>query len=458
MAHLPMGDPAYRRDLGDGLVLRWATADDTPSVTDLYAHVFRDAPDGPLNTRTALVAADYMGGRHPLVRAGDFAVAEDTRQSGIVAAAGLMQNAWELDGVGFGVGRPEIVASHPDYRNRGLVRAIFELLHARSAARGDLVQGITGIEYYYRQFGYEYALGLGGARDLDLDDIPALPEGASEPFALRPATPEDLPLVLRLYDGARRASGQTVTARLDEDYLRWAFDGSAPASYSCWDTHMITADTGEAVGYAWTHRSRRGGRWGLWGLEVRPDVSLYAALPSVLRALKALAPSVPASRPDTPPVKRLAFILGDQHRLYDALGARRLPHVSRAEAWYVRVADLPAFVRHVAPALERRLANSVLAGHTGEAKLTFYRDGLRLAFERGRLAAAEPWRAPLWGKEWGAGAHAGFPPLSFLQLLFGHRSLEEMQAMLADVWTNDEGRALLDALFPKRMSFVLPQD
>src|SRR5205809_1198915 len=72
----------------------------------------------------------------------------------------------EYDGIAFGVGQPEFVATHPDYRNRGLIRKLFEMVHARSEAEGHLVQGITGITYFYRQFGYEYALELKGAESL----------------------------------------------------------------------------------------------------------------------------------------------------------------------------------------------------------------------------------------------------------------------------------------------------
>ena len=40
--------------------------------------------------------------------------------------------------------------------------------------RGELVQGITGIPYYYRQFGYEMALDLGGGRMCYAPQIPEL--------------------------------------------------------------------------------------------------------------------------------------------------------------------------------------------------------------------------------------------------------------------------------------------
>ena len=102
--------------------------------------------------------------------------------------------------------------------------------------------------------------------------------------------------------------------------------------------------------------------------------------------------------------------------------------------------------------LEARLAGSVAAGHSGELRLDFYRGGLRLVFADGRLVTAEAWRAPIWE----AKATGGFPPLVFLQLLFGHRSLAELRHAFPDVWADDEGRPLLEALFPPQRSWVMP--
>jgi hypothetical protein len=120
------------------------------------------------------------------------------------------------------------------------------------------------------------------------------------------------------------------------------------------------------------------------------------------------------------------------------------------------VPGLPEFIRHIAPALERRLADSIMAGHSGELRLDFYRGGLRLAFEGGRLTTAESWsvRAVSWGPK----PQAGFPPLVFLQLLFGHRSLAELRYAFPDVWAEDDARPLLEALFPAQPSWVLPLD
>ena len=49
MATHAMSEPAYRRDLGGGLVLRWSTAADVEGIGQLYSFVFRNKPEAPLN-------------------------------------------------------------------------------------------------------------------------------------------------------------------------------------------------------------------------------------------------------------------------------------------------------------------------------------------------------------------------------------------------------------------------
>ena len=458
MSKLSLGDATYRRDLGGGLVLRWSTSGDIEKVAQLYSYVFRDSPEQPPNRFVTSWTRDLMSGRHPLIGPGDFALVEDTDRGAIVAATCLMAHTWEYGGIPFPVGRPEIVASDPDYRNRGLVRAVFELIHARSDGRGDLAQGITGIPYYYRQFGYEYALDLGGSRSVYFAAIPQLKPGEAEPYRLRDATPEDLPLVLALYERERsriyNGAPMLVTTRIDERYWRYTIDGFSPESFEAWRTQLIIGGEDRPLGYVMTGHRRWDKAMPVFGLVVEPGVSLVALLPSVLRALQPQAPGLVSGKPDAPPPDMIKFVLGRTHPVYDALGEALAPKYEGPYAWYIRVPDLPAFIRHVAPALERRLATSPAAGHSGELRMDFYRGGLRLLFEGGRLAAAEDWRAPIWTPR----AQCGFPPLVFLQLLFGYRSLAELRYAFPDVWADDEVIPLMEALFPPQLSYLVPQD
>ncbi|ABU58440.1 GNAT family N-acetyltransferase [Roseiflexus castenholzii] len=447
------------KDLGNGLIARWSTAADQERIATLFGHVFRRTADDPPNERMIAYVHHQMSGQHPLIGPNDVALVEDTRSGMVVAATAVMRQRWEYAGIPFTLSRAEPVAAHEEYRNRGLVRATFDLMHARSAEQGDLAQCITGIPYFYRQFGYEFAVDLGGSRAVMLAAIPEAKEGQAEPFMVRDATLDDLPQIRMLYERERsRLAGGLpilVSASFDHDHWRWTLTGQTAEAGEGWNTHMIIRPDGQTIGYVLTGRVR----WSpekvrILGMMVEPGAPLTAVMPPVLRALRAMAPSIPVIPPKPGEPRQLVFVLGASHPVYDALGRDLIARSEPPYGWYVRVPNVPLFLRHIRAVLERRLAGSFLAGYTGELKIDFFKGGLRMVFEEGRIAFIEPWQAPIYGDE----TSACFPPLVFLQLLFGRRSLEELRAWHDDVWADDEPAMLLNSLFPKQQSWVLPLD
>ncbi|HEX4204010.1 MAG TPA: GNAT family N-acetyltransferase [Ktedonobacteraceae bacterium] len=448
-------DSNYQRDLGEGLLLRWSTRADTANIAELVGRVFRnsenDAPNAYLQSSVELL----MSGNHPLMGPGDYGVVEDTTKANhpIVACTCLWQHQWSYENVLFNVGRPEIVASDPTYRKRGLIRALFHMVHARSEARGDLVQAITGIPYFYRQFGYEYVLDLGGRRVTYLSAIPPLKQAEQEPYTLREASVEDVPLIMR-YEDQRRASSM-LWAHASEQYWRYEIrDGwqENPERYRKAVVLLIVDAQGEPVGFVIHDSQRRGTGLGVWGVEVDERINLQAIMPSVLRALQQRGIQVPTPKPDTLPLSEISFMLGRNHPVYTILGEELAPYQEPPYAWYIRVPDLPAFLKLIAPVLEDRVKKSPIAGYTGEVKLDFYNGGLRIIFEHGQFKAAENWQVPIYD----ANAGAGFPALVFLKALLGYRSLDELRYAYPDVWANTETAVVLQTLFPARPSFVTP--
>jgi hypothetical protein len=435
--HLP-------RDLGDGLVLRWATPADREPLAQFNGRVHgRDRFDDFVAAWTR----DLMSGSHPTCGPSDFTLVEDTRREGkIVSSLCLIPQAWTYAGLPFGVGRPEAVGTDPEYRRRGLVRAQFEAIHAQSAALGHLVQGITGIPWYYRQFGYEYALDLGGGRIAYFSNVPTLKAGETEPYRLRPMTPSDLPFATPLYD-ALCARSLVACPRAD-DVWRYRLTGPSPDSFLAPRFQVIETAEGRPVGYVAPGRELWGGMFVIFELEVAAGQSLRAVMPPVLRAMKAQAEAEAAAQKKD--VNALYFNFGREHPAFDAI-PERLPKFRPPYGWYIRVADVPGFLRHVAPVLEARLALSPLAGHTGELKINEYTRGFKMVLEKGRITSLEPWQRPDGEEE-----NAAFPPLVFLQLLFGQRALADLRAAYPDCWADDEAEALLNALFPRLPSNVIP--
>ncbi len=440
------------RSLGDGLILRWSTANDARDLAAMEGMVFREKPADPPHAPVTKLIEEMLAGRHPLMDASGFALVEDTRkqEQRIVAATCLWRQTWEYEGIPLSMGRPELVATDPDYRNRGLVRAIFDLLHARSEAEGDIVQGITGIPYFYRQFGYEYALDLDGRGIVHTALIPPAKEGEPEPYTLRDATQEDLPMVRRLYD--RQRAGSMVSTPIEERWWRYQLQSwRTDETGDSWHIQMIVDAAGTAVGYLITPTLRWKKAIPVWQLEVEPHVNLQAAMPPMLRALQAQGQQMHA-RVTAEPLSQFVFMFGSTHPVYDVLDA--LLHFKRepSYAWYIRVPHLPALIQRIAPVLERRLVGSPVASYSGEIKLDFYRGGLRMVFEKGHLVSAEDWRRPAWD----ANEDGGFPPLVFLQLLFGYRSLDDLRHAFPDVEVKDQLEIMLKTLFPTKPSWAVP--
>jgi hypothetical protein len=356
----------------------------------------------------------------------------------------LISQAWSYDGIVFGVGRVELVGTHPDYRKRGLIRAQFEVLHQWSAERGEKLQAITGIPYFYRQFGYEMGLALHGGRLGYKPNVPKLKDGEEEPYRLRGAREADLAFIAQMCEQA--AARYMITCVRDDTMLRYELSGKSDRNLNRRALRLIEASGGEPVGFLTHSRGVWHGCLGAHYYELKPGVSWLAVTPSVVRYLwKTGEERAKQTKTD---LGSFAFWLGVEHPVYHVMDDQ-LPRTREPYAWYVRLPDLPDFLRHVAPVLERRLAESVLVGYTGELKISFYRDGLRLGFEDGKLKV-EAWQ-PTPDEE----GKAGFPDLTFLQLLFGYRTLKELRYAFADCWVADDtAQALLEVLFPKRPSLV----
>ena len=444
-------DSAYQRPLGDGLLLRWSRAEDTELLVTLAGSVFRhDEAQAPDTTRIGHWTRELMSGRHPLMNQDDFAVVEDTTTGALVSCACLLAQEWDYDGVTVPIGRPEIVATLPEYRRRGLIRVIFELLHARAEARRDLALGITGIPWYYRQFGYTYALEMSDGALVHASETPDAPPGAADLYATRLATAADIPALTRLYDQERAPAmlSTPVSARVWHRQI----EGPARRGSSRFWTWVVTTPDDAVVGYARAASELDEGQMEVRGAWLSPGHWL-AATPALLRALRAAGGEI-QGEPGQKPFNWLLFHLPASHPLFTTLQALSIPTRAKSDqyAWYVRLPDIPAFLRLIAPALERRLAASPFAGYSGELAIDLYRDGVRLAFERGRLREVAPWRAPITHDD----PTAGLPPDAFTQLVFGYRDLIELRHIHPDVLVSGLAGALLPIFFPKRMSWALP--
>jgi hypothetical protein len=432
------------RDLDNGLVLRRSTPDDAEALAEFNRAVHAD--DDADGDCIAAWTRDLLTTSHPTFGPDDFTVVEEVATGRIVSTMNLISQIWSYEGIKFGMGRPELVGTLPEFRNRGLVRIQFDEIHKWSAERREIVQAITGIPFYYRQFGYEMALDLDARRFGYEAQVPKLKEGESEPYLVRAAQESDLPFIAQLYDQTRVRS--MITCERTPEIFRHELMVRSEDNH-CWVSCIVEDKAGEQIGYFRHPGYVRHNSMSVAMYEVKSGVSWLEVTSSVVRYLWAKGQEY--AKRDGGECNSFGFVLGAAHPAYEALG-RRLPRIHEPYAWYLRVPDLRGFLEHIKPVLEKRLAESIAAGHSREIHISFYRTGLRMMLEHGKITLIEPWK-PAPGEE----GDVAFPDLTFLQLLFGYRSFEELEYTFADCWCDsEEGRALLHVLFPKKFSNVYP--
>jgi len=432
------------RDLGEGLILRHGSPEDGEALALFNGEQLGDGGLASLDGQgLAAMTRDLFSRPHVTLTPHDFTIVEETSSGRIVSAMCLIPQTWTYEGIEFGMGRPEYVATHPDFRKRGLIRAQFDVVHQWCVERGLMVQGITGIPYFYRQFGYEFALNLGWRRYGSVP--PKLKEGETEKFVLRPAEEKDIPFIMSLYEyGCKRSM---ISAKWTQEHWHNNLYEMSGDNIQRLEFRVIErAESREPVGYlAHAHRLVMSGAFATH-FELVPGVSWLEVSPVVARYLWNAGQEY--AQVENKPCEIFSFAFGARHPAYDALGIV-LPGFLEPYAWYLRVPDLIGFLNHIKPALEKRLAESIACGHSGEYLIGMYPKGIKLILERGRIEF-EPWKP-----DHADHGNAGFPALTFLQILFGYRSFEELKYAFPDCWWDDDGtRIVVNALFPKKYSNV----
>ena len=427
------------RELGSGLIMRHATREDADALCEFNAYIHGEDEADRLGV-TAWTR-DLLTKPHATVQPGDFIIVEEASTGRIVSSMCLIPQTWSYDGIEFGVGRPELVGTLPEFRGRGLIRSQFDEVHKWSVERGLMAQAITGIRYYYRQFGYEYALDLN--RWHMGSNVPRLKEGEQEKYSIRPAEERDIPFLVSVYEyGTGRG---LIRVKWTADHWHNNLYELSEDNFHRLEYRIIErAGSREPVGYF--GQSPKLGSTGVraFHYELAPGISWLEVTPYVIRSMWDAGQEF--ARKENRPCTTYSFLLGAEHPVYEVLGDS-VVNGGQPYAWYLRLPDLIGFLDHIKPVLETRLANSIVCGHSGEYLIGMYPNGVRLTLENGRIHF-DPWKPN--DADHG---NAGFPMHTFLQILFGHRTFEELKYAFPDCWWSEEGtRIIVNALFPKKNS------
>lgn len=403
------------RTRADGIVVRSAQAGDVEQILAMVGD--RLDENGVPDAAAALAGVDGPG---------RFVVAVDGDR--VVAVTALWQDRVRVGPTVLPSGQIDFVASLAGYGGRGLVRDLMNMVLARSAARGDLVQVMLGIPYFYRQFGFSYVIPVPTPYELRADADLAVPDG----LEVREAGPGDLPGVRRLqdavqagYDVAMPHSDDTwrSLAAAETVAFRVVNDGSAMSGFARHKIgagqaagdgpHDITVAEVAAIGVgpvrALLADARTQARGGNVMVKDRPGAAVSAVLPAI----------------------------GLAHQ--------------ETDMYMVRVADPVALLDALRPTLSARLKASHFARESGDLLVSYYRGGVVLTYSAGAVTAvrsAQGKQGPV------AAGGIGVPPDVLPDLLFGPHGAARLEHLHADCNLGPQ-RTLADALFPPVAADVL---
>ena len=330
-------------------------------------------------------------------------------------------------------GEMGIVGTLPDFRHggRSLVAALIERFDELLIAGEFDLTHIQGIPYYYRRYGYDYALPLEPHLNLELRSIPDALAGEDDAFAIRAAEERDIPALAALYDAAVHELDLSTVR--DEATWRYLLAHTAGTAMEA-DTWLTTGAGGGVIGYWRVAREGFGE-----GLIVSEASRLpHRAAQAALRHLKGLAQA------RGKPYIRLNLAAGSSlARTAQAWGA----YDDGGYEWQIRVVDVPRLLTRLAPALEQRLADSPFAGLSETVLLSLYREAFALRFENGTLSGVESVGFTLDGA-------IKLPPTLLPALVLGHRDRHVLRATYPDFAAWGQAGYLLDVLFPPMRSFL----
>lgn len=409
----------YVQPLHDGFILRSvASLADVEKLAEFNAHIHGAGVD--TLTRELIVS-------HPYTQPEEWVFIE--KDGVIIASLCLISWTWQLGGVSLKVGEMGVVGTLSEYRGQGLIRILANYHRQLLNDGGYHLSQIQGIPYFYRQFGYEYALPLEGGWRLDLhlisDDMP-------NGIHFRLATADDIPALMRLYDATTR--DLDIHAVRDETVWRYLLADSTKTEYAG-DTWCVLDSQNTIIGY-WRIQHHGFGD----GLNINEcsQLSHEAGLASLAQIKKlALERNKPYIKIHIPQTHILTQLVG-------AYGG----HDNGRYAWQIMIPDVARLLNTLKPVFEKRLENSPFANLTHTFIINLYRRAFGLVFEAGKLTDVTT-----------LGYYEGnsdlcLPPDAFTQLVMGHRTRAELSAIFPDCSAWGIAQLLTDCLFPRLNGFI----
>ena len=368
---------------------------------------------------------------HPMSAKIHWLAYREKKSGDLVSTLCLIPWTLRYRGIQLPAGELGIVGTRKDWRGKGLIRALTACFDQIVSDEGYLLSHIQGIAYFYRQFGYEYAVPLETQVYLEFRHVVEMNKGRkSAGVSLRRATPTDIEFLMEKYAEHNASLG----VHAERDKLEWKYLlGASMKSDYAMDTY-VAKEGRRNVGYC------RIPRFGFGEALILGECSDLgsSAFPGFFGRLAAIAqeqkkPFIRLNLEPTHPAVKAAVDSGAQQK--------------RGYGWQIKIPDICKMIRAIKPALTASLAKSEFADFNGTLKLNWYRGRTEIQINSGRIGAVKD-KADL------ESCDINIPPNLFAPLILGQRSVEECHRTYPDFSGDSRMLRLFSTMFPEMPAFL----
>jgi predicted acetyltransferase len=395
------------------------TEDDVPQYLELVRKIWGE--DAGVDT-----LAKKLIDCHPKMTLNDFYVIKEKGR--MISTLNLIPVTWSIGGIDLKVAEMGHVGTLPEYRGRGLIQKLVYEYHKDVQKQEYDISVIEGIPYFYRQFGYEYAIPLLEETKIRIDQIPEF----KTKIRVRAFTKKDVPKAKELLDKSQ--TKYYVHSIRDEAVWKMQQRTSIASDPEPFQSYAVE-EQGQLVAYFRMREVRKEKELLLTEITEVDHITAQAVLGFLKKygkehGLENLSANI-------------SYEESFSHYMVSLGAVKSIP----TYAWQIRITDYAKIFQKLKPLLEHRLADSMYSKLTETLNFNFRTFTIQAAIEDGKIRKIKKIDKGNWSP-------IGLNPLAFIQLMTGYKKRQQLEEAVPDIRMALSHKHLIDVLFPKMPSYI----
>ncbi|MBD3215711.1 MAG: GNAT family N-acetyltransferase [Candidatus Lokiarchaeota archaeon] len=414
----------YRKKIGDNLILR--IAEENEEEIDRIIKLNIQVHGEDLKNYMYRLFRD-----HPNRKDHIWFYIENEENDRIISSGVLFPEMWDFEGINIPICEMGFVATAEDSRDQGLFSMINRCYEKVMRERGYLLSVIRGVPFFYRRYGYEFAIPLDYGYKISYKNIP---ESENYDIRIRRALEADIDNLKNLYN--QWAEKYSITQKFNTKSFIYKYLNDKYTEFQ-FRTYVLEEEKEVQAFFC------VGGYFGTEHVIMQTSAMTCRQILRMLDFWKNECKKQNNLKENAililnPPNSELTkFVL--------SLGAKR----ENKWRWQIKIPNLKKFFDAIRPLMERRITNSIFQDVDKILKMSNYRENVHICFRNGGIKQIE--------------LRKGFPeepdydlkvPNSHLtQIILGSKKIQEIESIITDTIYREDWLLFMEKLFPKQDSY-----